>query len=104
MAEEPYEERTVQLAIGDRLVLYSDGIPEALSTQGEPFGNARFLESILRDRSLPLSDSVTLLLEDVQRWRGSRENAQDDLSILAIEVQPQRAPTHAGSKPLPMEA
>ena len=91
LAEEPYEERTVQLSVGDRLILYSDGVPEALSPSGEQFGSERLLQSVLNHRSTSLNQMVSSLLADVQRWRGLEENAQDDLSILTIEVQP----THA---------
>ena len=42
----PYNEWSVRLSPGDRLYLYSDGIPEAVSGEGVPFGNDRLLRKI----------------------------------------------------------
>jgi len=39
-----YDEATVTLGAGERIVLYTDGITEAFSANGEAFGEARLLE------------------------------------------------------------
>lgn len=85
LAEDAYEERSVRLAAGDRLYLYSDGVPEAMDPVGEQFGDARLLQAIGRGRSEPLQDDVSALLGEVERWRGAA-SAQDDITILAVEV------------------
>ena len=43
LADDAYEERSVRLAAGDRLYLYSDGVPEAMDADGNAFGDARLL-------------------------------------------------------------
>jgi sigma-B regulation protein RsbU (phosphoserine phosphatase) len=85
LAEDAYEERSVCLAAGDRLFLYSDGVPEAMDPVGEQFGYARLLQAIGRDRFEPLQEHVAALLEEIERWRGTA-SAQDDIAILAVEV------------------
>jgi sigma-B regulation protein RsbU (phosphoserine phosphatase) len=90
LAEDAYTERSVMLAGGDRLYLYSDGVPEAPNPAGEPFGEARFLESVSQARFEPLQQGVDALLEEVERWRGA-SNALDDISILAVEVRAESA-------------
>ena len=85
LATEAYEERSVHLGAGDRLYLYSDGVAEAMSPAGEPFGDARLLEAIGRGRPEPLRAGVATLLGEVARWRGSGKPL-DDISILAVEV------------------
>jgi phosphoserine phosphatase RsbU/P len=87
LAEDAYEERSVRLGAGDRLYLYSDGVPEAMDRAGKQFGDARLLKVIGRGRSEPLKDSVATLLGEITRWYGS-ESPQDDISILAAEVSP----------------
>ena len=87
LAEDAYEERSVRLGAGDRLYLYSDGVPEAMGPDGKLFGDARLLEAIARGRSASLQESVAALLGEIERWHGG-ERPQDDLSILAVEVSP----------------
>ena len=87
LADDAYEERTVRLRAGDRLYLYSDGVPEAMDPAGKQFGDARLLEAIGQGRSEPLRKGVANLLGEIERWHGS-ENPQDDISILAAEVSP----------------
>src|SRR5205814_619860 len=85
LAEGPYEERSVRLAAGDRLYLYSDGLTEAIDRAGKLFGDDRLREAIDRGRSEPLREGVTALLGEIERWRGAA-GAQDDVSILAVEI------------------
>jgi len=85
LADDAYEERSVRLGAGDRLYLYSDGVPEAMDPAGKQFGEAGLLEAIAQRRSEPLEETVAALLGNVARWHGS-ERLEDDLSILAVEL------------------
>ena len=85
LADDTYEERSVRLKQGDRLYLYSDGVPEAMNPAGEQFGNARLLAAIGQARSETLQMSVVFILEEISRWHGSA-SPQDDISIVAVEV------------------
>ena len=85
LANDAYEERSVRLGAGDRLYLYSDGVPEAVDPAGAQFGNSRLLEAIGQGRSDSLEESVVALIGKVARWHGS-ESPRDDISILAVEL------------------
>ncbi len=85
MADDSYEERSIRLGKGDRLYLYSDGVPEAMNSAGEQFGNARLLEAICQGRSESLQKSAATLLGEIARWQGP-ERPRDDISILAVEA------------------
>src|SRR5688572_23911130 len=87
MTDDAYEESSVHLGTGDRLYLYSDGIPEAMDPAGMQFGDARLLEAIGRGRTEPLQEGIAALLAAIARWLGS-ERPRDDISILAVEVSP----------------
>ena len=80
-----YDERSVRLGAGDRLYLYSDGVPEAMDSASMQFGNARLMQAIGQARSEPLQTGVATLLGAIARWHGS-ERPHDDISILAVEV------------------
>ena len=81
-----FEERRVQLKSGDRLYLYSDGLVEQFNTEGTQFGNDRLCASIAESHSMPLAESVDALQQAVVQWNAGGQ-LQDDLSILAVEVQ-----------------
>jgi sigma-B regulation protein RsbU (phosphoserine phosphatase) len=85
LAEEPYDERSVHLAAGDRLYLYSDGLTDAMNPGGEQFGTARLLQAIERGGAEPLEAGISKLLTEIDQWRGG-QRPHDDVSILAVEV------------------
>jgi phosphoserine phosphatase RsbU/P len=82
-----YQERTIRLGPGDRLYLYSDGLPEAMNSAGNQFGNAQLLQAISQRREQPLQEGVTSLLAELVTWQEC-EHPQDDVSIVAVEMLP----------------
>jgi sigma-B regulation protein RsbU (phosphoserine phosphatase) len=85
LGDDAYEERSVRLGTGDRLYLYSDGVPETMDPLGKQFGEARLMRVIGRERSEPVNQCVESLLKEIAKWHGS-EKPHDDISILAVEV------------------
>ncbi len=90
-----YEEHTVRLEPGDRLYLYSDGLPEATDPGGEQFDYPRIIRTLERHRRRPLAGGLAKLVERVQEWRGGLR-LEDDLSVLALEVGPGTRSRKAG--------
>jgi sigma-B regulation protein RsbU (phosphoserine phosphatase) len=84
ISDDPYEEQEVRLAPGDRLYLYSDGVPEAMNDESEPYGPQRLLAQLDGARVVSLDASLTVLVDTVARWRGTR-HVHDDVSVLALE-------------------
>jgi sigma-B regulation protein RsbU (phosphoserine phosphatase) len=85
MEDVDYEEINLQLQPGDRLYMYSDGVPEAMDGELNEFSNERMLELITSGRGQAINDSVGALLQAVQKWCG-RSGPKDDVSILALEL------------------
>jgi sigma-B regulation protein RsbU (phosphoserine phosphatase) len=83
-SKEVYTENALTLAAGDRLFLYSDGLVDAFDANHEHFGVQRLLDAINCTRTLPLKDSVTTILQTVERW-SSPAMPHDDISLLAVE-------------------
>ena len=83
-----FEPVRFQVAAGDRLVLYSDGLVEAHNPDGEIFSEERLLD-LVRPRA---GASTEALLDDldaaVRRWHGS-DTLEDDLSVLVLERLPE---------------
>lgn len=81
-----FTEETLQLAPGDRLFLYSDGVPEAMDANLEQMGNDRMTALVESLRGQPVDTVVTKLLEAVQTWCQPK-GPLDDVSILGVEWQ-----------------
>jgi sigma-B regulation protein RsbU (phosphoserine phosphatase) len=80
-----YTERTVQLADGDVLFFYTDGMVEVENEAGDMFGAER-LESLLRSYGLEGVDALLQRAEEgVRAFRG-RAEPFDDVTIMALHL------------------
>lgn len=71
------------LAVGDRLVLYTDGITEAERPDGEFFGDRRFQELFVTSREQPADRFMTTLVEAARRWVGA--DFADDVTAIVVD-------------------
>ncbi len=82
--EEPgLQETVVNLAAGDRLILFTDGWLEAKSPEGEMFGERRLGEALIRLATLEASAIGEQLVEEVERFAAGK--LDDDLTMLVVE-------------------
>jgi sigma-B regulation protein RsbU (phosphoserine phosphatase) len=81
-----FDQHEVNLTSGDRLFLYSDGVPEAMNGELEPFENHRLVEACSAGRSHRLRSIVDSLLHSVEQWCAP-VGPKDDVSILAAEIE-----------------
>lgn len=79
-----YEQDTVRLDPGDRLVLFTDGITEAESSEGLEFGDHRLLEAVVRYRSSNPEGMLRGLFDEVTRFAG--RHLRDDATALAVAI------------------
>jgi hypothetical protein len=78
-----YEERALDLAHGETLLAYSDGLTEALNAAGEEFGAARLESLVAGLGNLEPPALGERLLTEVDRFLGDTR-ATDDLSLVVI--------------------
>ena len=71
----------VELAPGDALVLYTDGITEAENADGEQFGASRLLATLESQSHLPVEPLLQAVVEAVQQFSSSSEQ-QDDITLV----------------------
>lgn len=79
---EPYSSTTLQLAPGDLLVLYTDGITEAANPEDEEFGLTRLKEWLAAARDHPLREIDKRLSLDLENFRKSSDFADDRTLLL----------------------
>ena len=78
-----FDEESVQLDPGDLLVVFSDGITEAVDVDGEEFGDARLVSLVETHRALPPAAILECLLDAVRRFSVGTLQA-DDLTCLVL--------------------
>jgi phosphoserine phosphatase RsbU/P len=78
-----YEVGETGFAPGDALLLYSDGISEAMDTRDQEYGEDR-LEAIWKSSStLATGDVIGAIIRDVERFRGSKAQS-DDMTMVVV--------------------
>ena len=82
-----YQQVTLQLQPGDRIYLYSDGVPEAMNKDQEPYGEQAMADCVAAGRSQPLDTSVSGLLAAVEQWCVP-VGPLDDVTILGVAWRP----------------
>jgi|HubBroStandDraft_3_1064219.scaffolds.fasta_scaffold53296_1 hypothetical protein len=85
--EAVYESVELPLQLGDRYVLYTDGLPESKSAAGEEFGLQRckqFLETHPRLLAGAFADE---LLSEISRWaaRSADGTQEDDMTLILLD-------------------
>jgi phosphoserine phosphatase RsbU/P len=74
----------VQLEAGDRLILYTDGLTEAMNAQEQEFGEARLVELGVRNRALSATALLEVIRKEVSGYSGG--SFQDDFTLVVLAV------------------
>jgi len=82
-----FEERTLQLAAGDRLLMYTDGVSEASNPSGEQYGERRLRELVLSADMAP--QELTDRVYDAVRSHSGSEPQHDDVTLVAMAIDPE---------------
>jgi sigma-B regulation protein RsbU (phosphoserine phosphatase) len=77
-----YENKSLPLQSGDRLLLYTDGLVEARNAEGKLFGEQSLAAELKTCARMTPSETVDHLVDAVQRWAKSQD---DDLTVLVCD-------------------
>jgi len=81
--EAEYSTAAVKLEPGDTLVLFSDGVTEAMDPKEDFFGMPRLVQLLTGHNETPLDELQKLLLEAVENFSRGASQA-DDLTLLLV--------------------
>lgn len=79
-----YEDAAAKLRIGDRVLMYTDGVTEAMNPASELFGEER-LDAAVHHCGLDAAGIVASVIERVEKFSDGRA-ADDDRTLLAVRV------------------
>lgn len=85
--EETYSSVQVSIESGDRIVLYTDGIVEALDASDEQYGLERLKHFLDCEKSLGANKFAEALMAELSEWSTgpAGKMRQDDITLVAID-------------------
>ena len=82
-----YSQITIPMVPGDRLFIYTDGIIDTPSPEGESFGLARLKDVLDANTKTPLSELKSAVLRTLHQHT-KNELTHDDITMIALEIGP----------------
>ena len=78
-----FEEETVTLTTGDWLIVFSDGVSEAMSVSGDEYGESRIVACVERHKNVEPPQLLEALFADVRDFtRGAPQS--DDITAMVL--------------------
>ncbi len=84
MEDMSYKPGSVRLEPGDKVFLYTDGVPEATNAENEMYGNERMLSALNRNKNKPPEDLLPEIKADVDHFVAGISQF-DDITMLCLE-------------------
>lgn len=80
------KDTTITIAAGDMLLLFSDGITEAMNRNGEMYGQVRLEQAINRCADFPVGKILDMIIQDVMLFQ---EDQLDDMTLVVMKKLPE---------------
>jgi serine phosphatase RsbU (regulator of sigma subunit) len=80
-----FEEEEIGIQIGDRLIMYTDGLIEAINEKKEFYGKTAFYAFIQEHQDKKPEDFVNHILNHLKEWTGNGE-LEDDITMIVADV------------------
>jgi len=84
MPEYPFQETSIQLNPDDLLVVFSDGITEAMNEFEEEYGEERLINLLMELQNRSSDNIIETVLKSVNEFSGNTE-PMDDKTIIVIK-------------------
>jgi phosphoserine phosphatase RsbU/P len=86
---EVFSESAFSFEVGDRLLVYSDGLTEADNKAGVSFEDGKLSALLAEKQMLPVEQFASTLLEEVLAWsaHGSEPSQSDDITFVVVDLQ-----------------
>ena len=79
------EEVTLPLGLGDVVLLFTDGVTDAMNADGDPFGEERLAALVAEHGDLPFEELRERILRDIRAFVGDT-GLQDDLTFVLLKM------------------
>ncbi len=80
-----YESETLELSVGDSVVLFTDGVTEAMNPEEEEYGEDRLLQFLRESKEYETQPFIESIVESIKKFaRGAPQS--DDVTIVGLHV------------------
>lgn len=90
MQETKYTPYSINMESGDKLFLYTDGVPEATNSKNKLFGTERMIDALNIDPTQKPEDILTTVRTCVDKFVGDAEQF-DDITMMCFEYKGKKA-------------
>ena len=90
----------ITLSPGDRLFLYTDGVPEATNTDNKLYGEERLLAYMNQNASMEATKLLPSLKNNIDEFVGEAPQF-DDITMLMLDYRPKKGGEHIKSRTFP---
>ena len=80
----PYSGQNLTINSGDKLFLYTDGIPEAMNENEEEYSDDRMINFFANHSDEPVEDFITQLVKEIKAYAGKAQQS-DDITTLILK-------------------
>ncbi|MDO5441463.1 MAG: PP2C family protein-serine/threonine phosphatase [Bacillota bacterium] len=84
-----YQKSSIKLEPGDSVLLYTDGVTEAMNSSEELFGKERLLKFVESKMNMPPTENLDLLLKELKDYIGDADQS-DDITFLMFEYKEEK--------------
>ena len=95
-----YRAGEITLNPGDRLFLYTDGVPEATNTENKLYGEERLLAFMNQNASMEATELLPALKANIDEFVGEAPQF-DDITMLMFDYKPSKGGAHMTKKTFP---
>ncbi len=78
-----FPEYEIQMNPGDRIFVYTDGVPEAINGKKEAYGTDRLVSRLNRVKNYPQDYILKEILQDIRNFAGTAEQF-DDITMMGL--------------------
>ena len=95
-----YRTNEITLNEGDRLFLYTDGVPEATNAENKLYGEDRLLSFMNQNASMEATELLPSLKTNIDEFVGEAPQF-DDITMLMFDYKPKKGGEHMTNKTFP---
>ncbi|MCG6914361.1 SpoIIE family protein phosphatase [bacterium BMS3Abin03] len=79
-----YEEATKSIDVGESIIIYSDGVTEAMNAINQEFGEEKFISIVKANQDLSGKELIDVILKEIKTHSGDIAQS-DDITLLIIK-------------------